>query len=45
MDLTRFGLPVVIFEKRSLLEFYSEFFSHPDIIVRYIAGGVLCVIV
>lgn len=34
MDLTRFGLPIFIFEKRSLLEFYSEFFSHPDIITR-----------
>lgn len=34
MDLTRFMLPIFIFEKRSLLELYSEFFSHPDIVLR-----------
>ena len=34
MDLTRFVLPAFIFEKRSLLEMYAEFFSHPEIIVR-----------
>ncbi len=34
MDLTRIVLPAFIFEKRSLLEMYAEFFSHPDIIIR-----------
>ena len=34
MDLTRIVLPAFIFEKRSLLEMYAEFFSHPDLIIR-----------
>lgn len=34
MDLTRFVMPIFIFEKRSLLELYAEFFAHPDIIIR-----------
>ena len=34
MDLTRITLPVFIFEKRSLLEMYSDLFAHPDIIIR-----------
>ncbi len=35
MDLTRIVLPAFIFEKRSLLEMYAEFFSHPDLVLRY----------
>ncbi len=31
MDLTRIVLPTFILEKRSLLEMYAEFLSHPDI--------------
>lgn len=31
MDLTRIVLPTFILEKRSLLEMYAEFLSHPDL--------------
>ena len=31
MDLTRIVLPTFILEKRSLLEMYADFLSHPDI--------------
>ena len=34
MDLTRIVLPAFIFEKRSLLEMYAEFFSHPDLLIK-----------
>lgn len=43
MDLTRFGLPIFIFEKRSLLEFYSEFFSHPSILLRLVVVRILSI--
>lgn len=33
MDLTKVTLPTFILEKRSLLEMYSDFLSHPDIFV------------
>ena len=35
-DLTRFVMPIFIFEKRSLLELYAEFFAHPDIITKQV---------
>lgn len=33
MDLTRVVLPTFILEKRSLLEMYADFMSHPDLFV------------
>ena len=34
MDLTKVVLPTFILEKRSLLEMYSDFLSHPDLFVE-----------
>ncbi|XP_065051326.1 oxysterol-binding protein-related protein 11-like [Rhopilema esculentum] len=34
MDLTRVVLPTFVLEKRSLLEMYADFFSHPDLFTR-----------
>ena len=34
MDLTRFALPVFFLEKRSLLQMYADFFTHPDMLAR-----------
>ncbi|XP_069504909.1 oxysterol-binding protein-related protein 10 isoform X3 [Ambystoma mexicanum] len=39
MDLTRVVLPTFILEKRSLLEMYANFLSHPDLFLS-ISGGV-----
>ncbi|XP_072273989.1 oxysterol-binding protein-related protein 11 [Pyxicephalus adspersus] len=39
MDLTRVVLPTFILEKRSLLEMYADFLSHPDLFLS-IGGGV-----
>ncbi|XP_018430360.1 PREDICTED: oxysterol-binding protein-related protein 11 [Nanorana parkeri] len=39
MDLTRVVLPTFILEKRSLLEMYADFLSHPDLFLT-IGGGV-----
>ena len=33
MDLTKVVLPTFILERRSLLEMYADFFSHPDLFV------------
>ena len=30
MDLTKVVLPTFILERRSLLEMFADFFSHPD---------------
>ncbi|XP_073408019.1 oxysterol-binding protein-related protein 11 isoform X2 [Dendrobates tinctorius] len=38
MDLTRVVLPTFILEKRSLLEMYADFLSHPDLFLA-ISGG------
>ncbi|KAM5153169.1 LOW QUALITY PROTEIN: oxysterol-binding protein-related protein 11 [Mantella aurantiaca] len=38
MDLTRVVLPTFILEKRSLLEMYADFLSHPDLFLS-IGGG------
>ncbi|XP_063788852.1 oxysterol-binding protein-related protein 11 [Pseudophryne corroboree] len=38
MDLTRVVLPTFILEKRSLLEMYADFLSHPDLFLS-ISGG------
>ena len=38
MDLTKIVLPTFILERRSLLEMYSDFFAHPDLVVG-IADG------
>ncbi|KAK3579132.1 hypothetical protein CHS0354_022152 [Potamilus streckersoni] len=34
MDLTKVVLPTFILERRSLLEMYADFFSHPDLFVK-----------
>lgn len=34
MDLTKIVLPTFILERRSLLEMFADFFSHPDLFVR-----------
>lgn len=34
MDLTKVVLPTFILERRSLLEMYGDYFSHPDIFVQ-----------
>ncbi|XP_029927583.1 oxysterol-binding protein-related protein 11 isoform X2 [Myripristis murdjan] len=39
MDLTRVVLPTFILEKRSLLEMYADFMSHPDIFVAITDGS------
>ncbi|CAG5934037.1 unnamed protein product [Menidia menidia] len=39
MDLTRVVLPTFILEKRSLLEMYADFISHPDLFVAITDGG------
>lgn len=39
MDLTRVVLPTFILEKRSLLEMYADFMSHPDLFVAITNGG------
>ncbi|XP_075905531.1 oxysterol-binding protein-related protein 11 [Nelusetta ayraudi] len=39
MDLTRVVLPTFILEKRSLLEMYADFMSHPDLFVAIADGG------
>ncbi|XP_067116871.1 oxysterol-binding protein-related protein 11-like [Osmerus mordax] len=39
MDLTRVVLPTFILEKRSLLEMYADFMSHPDIFVAVTDGN------
>uniref|UniRef100_A0A8C2WV07 Oxysterol-binding protein n=1 Tax=Cyclopterus lumpus TaxID=8103 RepID=A0A8C2WV07_CYCLU len=39
MDLTRVVLPTFILEKRSLLEMYADFMSHPDLFVTITDGG------
>nr|XP_057907607.1 oxysterol-binding protein-related protein 11-like [Doryrhamphus excisus] len=39
MDLTRVVLPTFILEKRSLLEMYADFMSHPDLFVAITDGG------
>lgn len=39
MDLTRVVLPTFILEKRSLLEMYADFMSHPDIFVAITDGA------
>lgn len=38
MDLTRVVLPTFILEKRSLLEMYADFLSHPDLFLSIGAG-------
>ncbi|KAG9349748.1 hypothetical protein JZ751_028196 [Albula glossodonta] len=38
MDLTRVVLPTFILEKRSLLEMYADFMSHPDLLVAVSDG-------
>ncbi|XP_068612701.1 oxysterol-binding protein-related protein 11-like [Brachionichthys hirsutus] len=39
MDLTRVVLPTFILEKRSLLEMYADFMSHPDLFVAIADGA------
>ncbi|XP_005920235.1 oxysterol-binding protein-related protein 11 [Haplochromis burtoni] len=39
MDLTRVVLPTFILEKRSLLEMYADFMSHPDLFVTITDGS------
>ncbi|KAM3857214.1 oxysterol-binding protein-related protein 11-like [Diretmus argenteus] len=39
MDLTRVVLPTFILEKRSLLEMYADFMSHPDLFMAITDGG------
>uniref|UniRef100_A0A8B9LU48 Oxysterol-binding protein n=1 Tax=Astyanax mexicanus TaxID=7994 RepID=A0A8B9LU48_ASTMX len=39
MDLTRVVLPTFILEKRSLLEMYADFMSHPDLFVAITDGA------
>ncbi|KAM4601630.1 oxysterol-binding protein-related protein 11 [Polymixia lowei] len=39
MDLTRVVLPTFILEKRSLLEMYADFMSHPDLFVAITDGN------
>uniref|UniRef100_A0A672Y3H8 Oxysterol-binding protein n=1 Tax=Sphaeramia orbicularis TaxID=375764 RepID=A0A672Y3H8_9TELE len=39
MDLTRVVLPTFILEKRSLLEMYADFMSHPDLFVIITDGS------
>lgn len=36
MDLTKVALPTFILERRSLLEMYADYFTHPNQFVRYI---------
>ncbi|XP_074070816.1 oxysterol-binding protein-related protein 11 isoform X2 [Macrotis lagotis] len=38
MDLTRVVLPTFILEKRSLLEMYADFMSHPDLFISITNG-------
>ncbi|XP_059195876.1 oxysterol-binding protein-related protein 10 [Centropristis striata] len=38
MDLTRVVLPTFILEKRSLLEMYANFMSHPDMFISITSG-------
>ncbi|XP_053327591.1 oxysterol-binding protein-related protein 11 isoform X2 [Spea bombifrons] len=38
MDLTRVVLPTFILEKRSLLEMYADFLSHPDLFLSVSCG-------
>ncbi|KAJ6665461.1 hypothetical protein lerEdw1_003302 [Lerista edwardsae] len=38
MDLTRVVLPTFILEKRSLLEMYADFMSHPDLFIAISSG-------
>ncbi|KFP47145.1 Oxysterol-binding protein-related protein 11, partial [Cathartes aura] len=38
MDLTRVVLPTFILEKRSLLEMYADFMSHPDLFIAVTNG-------
>ncbi|XP_008934399.1 PREDICTED: oxysterol-binding protein-related protein 11 [Merops nubicus] len=38
MDLTRVVLPTFILEKRSLLEMYADFMSHPDLFIAVTDG-------
>ncbi|XP_004640756.1 oxysterol-binding protein-related protein 11 isoform X1 [Octodon degus] len=38
MDLTRVVLPTFILEKRSLLEMYADFMSHPDLFIAITSG-------
>ncbi|XP_010118798.1 PREDICTED: oxysterol-binding protein-related protein 11, partial [Chlamydotis macqueenii] len=38
MDLTRVVLPTFILEKRSLLEMYADFMSHPDLFIAITNG-------
>uniref|UniRef100_G1KJF7 Oxysterol-binding protein n=1 Tax=Anolis carolinensis TaxID=28377 RepID=G1KJF7_ANOCA len=38
MDLTRVVLPTFILEKRSLLEMYADFMSHPDLFIAISNG-------
>uniref|UniRef100_UPI00398F49D4 oxysterol-binding protein-related protein 11 isoform X2 n=1 Tax=Pristiophorus japonicus TaxID=55135 RepID=UPI00398F49D4 len=39
MDLTRVVLPTFILEKRSLLEMYADFMSHPDLFIAITDGS------
>ncbi|XP_006092899.1 oxysterol-binding protein-related protein 11 [Myotis lucifugus] len=39
MDLTRVVLPTFILEKRSLLEMYADFMSHPDLFIAISNGA------
>ncbi|KGL74831.1 Oxysterol-binding protein-related protein 11, partial [Tinamus guttatus] len=39
MDLTRVVLPTFILEKRSLLEMYADFMSHPDLFLAITNGS------
>uniref|UniRef100_A0A8C5JVF2 Oxysterol-binding protein n=1 Tax=Jaculus jaculus TaxID=51337 RepID=A0A8C5JVF2_JACJA len=39
MDLTRVVLPTFILEKRSLLEMYADFMSHPDLFIAITYGA------
>nr|XP_021146886.1 oxysterol-binding protein-related protein 11 [Columba livia] len=39
MDLTRVVLPTFILEKRSLLEMYADFMSHPDLFIAVTNGA------
>ncbi|XP_033612819.1 oxysterol-binding protein-related protein 10 [Fukomys damarensis] len=39
MDLTKVVLPTFILEKRSLLEMYADFMTHPDLLLAITAGA------
>lgn len=41
MDLTKVVLPTFILERRSLLEMYADYFAHPDLFLKYVAGQII----